>query len=297
MNSIFGKFTMTFDLYTRRKALTRSLGFVGSLALLTACKSEQVAHGSNLGLSQGLTTLDQYQGYSNAYEFGNAKSDPKRHMDKLNIDNWKVEVDGKSYDLDILRDRPFDDLDSMDFDFRCVEAWGMRVNYNGYTLSEIINRFGDPSKKYVSFTCVEQDGLPGQGSFSSFQWPYTEALTMQEAMHPLCWAVFGNYGVQSKANGAPLRINVPWKYGFKSAKFIVKIECTDEKPPATWNRISQSEYGWYSNVYPTIDHPRWSQATHRMITTEGTTRVDTLPYNGYEAEVGHMYKGDIYEYR
>ena len=286
---------MTYDLYTRRKAITRSLGFVGAAALLSACKGNTAATQASTGVS-GLTTLEQYQGYSNAYEFGTSKGDPAKHMDKLDITNWKVKVDDKSYDLDVLRGRPFADLDSMDFDFRCVEGWGMRVNYNGYSLSEIINRFGDPSKKYVSFTCVEQDSLPGQRR-SGFQWPYTEALTMEEAMNPLCWAVFGNYGIQSKPNGAPFRINVPWKYGFKSAKFIVKMECTDEKPPATWNRISQSEYGWYSNVYPSIDHPRWSQATHRMITEDGTTRVNTLPYNGYEAEVSHMYKGDIYEYR
>ena len=288
--------------FNRRKFITRSMGFVGMSALATQ---------SQAGLFDWLkgepaepvvvdrtipSTFEQYRAYSNAYEFGTGKKDPAKHEDTLITEGWEVATDSGTIDLDTIRGRSFSDLRSMDFNFRCVEAWGMRVNYNGFPLSEILEEFGDTSKKYVAFESVQQDGLPGQRGFG-FNWPYTEALTMEEAMHPLCWAVFGNYGKESVANGAPLRINVPWKYGFKSAKFIVGIRCTDERPPATWNRISQREYGWYSNVYPDIDHPRWRQDTHRHITEAGTTRIPTLRYNGYEAEVAHMYPGEDYDYR
>ena len=293
------------DVYVNRRSIIRSLGFAGAGTLLAnnaqagffdwltgSDGSPEVPSGT-----PGLTTLEQYKGYSNAYEFGTGKSDPGNKADDWNPGPWTVNIDGTDRTLDQVRGRPFAELQSEDFDFRCVEAWGMRVNYNGFPLSDILQEFGDVSKKYVAFTCVEDESLPGQGRFSSFNWPYTEALTMEEAMHPLCWAVFGNYGEPSKANGAPFRINVPWKYGFKSAKFIVKIECTDEKPPATWNRISQSEYGWYSNVYPEINHPRWSQASHRMITSDGTNRIPTKRYNGYEDQVAHMYPGADMDYR
>lgn len=288
---------MTRALYNRRKFITRSMGFVGATALLAGCKQEAVQAASPVPSGPpGMTTLNQYKGYSNAYEFGTSKSDPATNEHRLITDDWKVDIDGNSHSIDTIRGMPFSELQSKDFDFRCVEAWGMRVNYNGLPLSELLREFGDTSKKYVSFTCVQQDDLPGQGRFSSFNWPYQEALTMEEALHPLTWAVFGNYGEPSKANGAPFRINVPWKYGFKSAKFVVGIECTDVRPVATWNRLSQSEYGWYSNVYPTIDHPRWSQSSHRQITMDGTNRIPTLRYNGYADQVEHMYPNSDREY-
>ena len=287
----------TENQYNRRKFLTRSMGFVGAATLLAGCQSESGSATTEEEVVSGNTTLEQYKGYTNAYEFGTSKSDPAKYEDTLVTEGWQVDFDGKSMDIDTLRGMPFGDLESEWFDFRCVERWGMRVNYNGYPLSKLIEEYGDPSKKYVSFTCVEQNNLPGQGGFSSFNWPYTEALTMEEAMHPLTWAVYGNYGTPSKANGAPFRINVPWKYGFKSPKFIVKVECVDDKPPATWNRISQREYGWYSNVYPEISHPRWSQEKHRLILESGTQNVSTLPYNGYADQVEHLYPGERYDYR
>ena len=243
-----------------------------------------------------LTTFEQYRGYSNAYEFGTSKTDPAKYEAQLVTEGWTVNIDGQIRDIDQIRGMPFSSLRSEEFDFRCVEAWGMRVNYNGFPLSEILSKYADTSKKYVSFTSVEQDGLRGQKGFG-FQWPYTEALTMEEAMHPLCWAVFGNYGKESVANGAPFKVNIPWKYGFKSPKFVVGITTTDELPPATWNRISQSEYGWYSNVYPQISHPRWRQDTHRHITEAGTDRIETLRYNGYEEQVAHMYPMEDWNYR
>ena len=279
--------------FNRRKLITSAMGFAG-LTALSACGHEVVAE-TEVDRTV-LTDFDQYRGYSNAYEFGTSKSDPAKYEDQLITRPWAVNIDRKVYDISQIRGMPFSELPEGEFNFRCVEAWGMRVNYNGFPLSEILSKFADTSKKYVSFTSVQQDGLRGQKGFG-FQWPYTEALTMEEAMHPLCWAVFGNYGKESVANGAPFRINIPWKYGFKSPKFVVGIRTTDEKPPATWNRISQSEYGWYSNVYPDISHPRWSQSTHRHITSAGTDRIETLRYNGYEAEVAHMYPGEDWDYR
>ena len=278
--------------FNRRKLITAALGFTGA-GILAGCQSEPTEPLD----PNALTSFDQYRGYSNAYEFGTNKTDPAKYEDQLVTEGWTVNIDGQVRDIDQIRGMPFSALNEGVFNFRCVEAWGMRVHYNGFPLSQILSKFVDTNKKYVSFTCVQQDGLRGQGGFSSFNWPYTEALTMEEAMHPLTWAVFGNYGRESVANGAPFKINIPWKYGFKSPKFVVGIESTDTIPPATWNRISQSEYGWFSNVYPDISHPRWSQSTHRHITESGTDRIDTLRYNGYEAEVAHMYPKEDWEYR
>ena len=247
---------------------------------------------------EGISTFKQYHDYSNMYEFGTSKADPgrKEHLASHLLEDWAVDFNGTIMDIDTLMGVPFSGLKEEIFDFRCVEAWGMRVHYNGMPLSELIKKFGDTSKKYVAFTSKVDDAYPGQGRFSTLDWPYREALTMEEAMNPLCWAVFGNYGVQSIANGAPFRINIPWKYGFKSPKAVVKVEFLDEMPPSTWNRLARREYGWYSNVYPKLSHPRWSQASHRMITEDGTETVDTLRYNGYEEQVAHLYKGDDRQY-
>ena len=289
--------------YNRRQALRAGMGFVGLTALAAPAQAglfdwfkggEATPEVARDPLE--LSTFQQYRSYSNAYEFGTSKGDPAQHEDTLITEGWTVDLDGQIRDIDQIRGMPFGELPEEDFNFRCVEAWGMRVNYNGFPLSQLLKEYGDINKKYVAFTCVHQDGLPGQRGFG-FNWPYTEALTMEEAMHPLTWAVFGNYGKESVANGAPLRINIPWKYGFKSPKFVVGIHTTDDMPPATWNRISQREYGWYSNVYPDIDHPRWRQSTHRHITESGTTRIPTLRYNGYEEEVRHMYPGEDWDYR
>ena len=285
--------------YFNRRNIIRGLGFAGASALMAtnaqaglfdlfkrSNESTDVPSGT-----PGLTRLDQYRAYSNAYEFGTSKSDPAAHEDSMVTEGWTVNVDGKIYDIDTLRGMPFAQLPEQDFDFRCVEAWGMRVNYNGFSLSNILNAYGDTSKKFVRFTSVQQDDLPGQGLFSSFSWPYTETLTMEEAMNPICWAVFGNYGTESVANGAPFRVNVPWKYGYASPKFVVGIECTDDHDEGTWGKLSRQEYaGDMKIVNPNQPHPRWSQASHRHITSDGTSRIPTQYLNGYEAEVGHLYK-------
>ena len=294
----------TKEQWDRRKIITRGLGFAGASAILGSA-----AYGkwfdwptSNLGIANdmepitGKTTREQYRGYSNGYELGQGKSDPLTHEKSMITTNWMVDFDGQELTLDQIRGRSFADLQSEWFNLRCVEAWSMYVNYNGFPLSELIKEYGDVSKKYVAFTCVQQPGLPGQNR-RGFDWPYVEAYTMEEAMNPLTWAVFGNYGEPSVANGSPFRVNCPWKYGFKSPKWVVKIECTDTKPPATWNQISSREYGWYSNVYPAIPHNRWRQDSERFISEGGTKRRPTKIYNGYEDQVAHMYPGNMNEYR
>ena len=178
----------------------------------------------------------------------------------------------------------------------------MVIPYNGRPLRELIDAV-EPmtSARYVAFTSVlRPEEMPGQASpFSSLDWPYVEALTIEEAVHPLTFATFGVYGDQNlPQNGMPFRITVPWKYGFKSAKFIVRITFTEERPAATWHLEAPGEYGWYSNVYPSISHPRWSQATERRIWGEGDIeRIPSRPYNGYGNEVAHLYPGSKQQYR
>ena len=197
---------------------------------------------------------------------------------------------------------PFSHLEERIYDFRCVEAWSMVIPYNGRPLRDII-KVVEPmgSARYVAFTSVYRpDELPGQASaFSTLEWPYVEALTLEEAVHPLTFSTFGVYGDRHlPQNGLPFRITVPWKYGFKSPKFIVRITFTKDRPNATWHRENPSEYGWYSNVYPSISHPRWSQATERRIWGDGDIeRIPSRPFNGYAEQVAHLYPGSKQQYR
>ena len=178
----------------------------------------------------------------------------------------------------------------------------MVLPYNGRPLGDIL-KVVEPlgSARYVSFTSVlRPEQMPGQASaFSTLDWPYVEALTIEEAMHPLTFATFGVYGDQVlPQNGMPFRITVPWKYGFKSPKFVVRVTFTETRPDATWHIENPREYGWYSNVYPDISHPRWSQATERRIWNEGDIeRIPSRLYNGYAEEVAHLYPGDRQQYR
>ena len=254
-----------------------------------------------------ITTKYAATHYNNAYEFGWNKSDPAQRSGDFQMRPWTVTIDGLchrpgTFDVDDLMGTPFNQLEERIYDFRCVEAWSMVIPYNGRPLRDILAAV-EPmgSARYVAFTSVlRPEEMPGQASlFSSLEWPYVEALTLQEAMHPLAFATFGVYGDhQLPQNGMPFRITLPWKYGFKSAKFIARITFTEEQPPATWNLTNPREYGWYSNVYPDIDHPRWSQATERRIWGEGDiTRMPSRPYNGYADAVAHLYLGDKKQYR
>ena len=240
-------------------------------------------------------TLEEIQTYNNYYEFGTGKTDPADNAHMLEISPWSVKVDGM---VDNPGDYALDDLlagltvEDRIYRFRCVEAWSMVVPWNGIELADILNKVGVQSgAKYVAFeTVVQPENMPGvQRRVLDF--PYVEGLRLDEAMHPLTIMATGIYGEPiSKQNGAPMRLVVPWKYGYKSIKSIVRITLTDEEPPTSWNKAISREYGFYSNVNPEVDHPRWSQATERKIGGGlFAARQDTLMLNGYADEVASLY--------
>ncbi len=242
-------------------------------------------------------SLEDITSYNNFYEFGTAKEDPKRHAGNLTTDPWAIEVDGLvdrpgSYDLaDVLAGKTIEDRI---YRFRCVEAWSMVVPWNGFELRALLEQVGvQPSAKYVAFeTLVRPEEMPGQ-RYPILDWPYVEGLRLDEVMHPLTLMATGIYGEpMPNQNGAPIRLVVPWKYGFKSIKSIVRLTLTAEEPPCTWNLQNPREYGFYSNVNPEVDHPRWSQATERRIGGGlFSPREPTLMFNGYADEVAGLYAG------
>ena len=249
-------------------------------------------------LAQSLepNTLSDIRSYNNYYEFGTGKEDPAQNAHKLDTSNWTIKVDG-------LVDNPGDysladllgglSVEERIYRFRCVEAWSMVVPWNGVELADVLDRVGvKSSAKYVAFeTVVQPDNMIGvQRRVIPF--PYVEGLRLDEARHPLTLLATGIYGEpMANQNGAPVRLVVPWKYGFKSIKSIVRITLTDKQPPATWNLINAREYGFYSNVNPNVSHPRWSQASERRIGGGlFVSRQDTLMFNGYE-EVASLYDG------
>ena len=236
--------------------------------------------------------------YNNFYEFGTDKADPARHAHALQTSPWSVVVEGLvnkpgRYALeDLLKLSP---MEERIYRLRCVEGWSMVIPWVGYSLSALIKRVEPQgSAKYVEFvTLADAKQMPGLRS-RVLDWPYTEALRLDEALHPLTLLAFGMYGeVLPKQNGAPVRLVVPWKYGFKSAKSIVKIRFIEQEPRTAWNKAAANEYGFYSNVNPDVDHPRWSQATERRIGEDGlfARKRKTLLFNGYEAQVGQLYAG------
>jgi sulfoxide reductase catalytic subunit YedY len=244
-----------------------------------------------------LTTLKDITSYNNFYEFGTDKSDPARNAGRLKTRPWVVTVDGlvkkkKTIDIDaILKLHPLEDRV---YRFRCVEAWSMVIPWVGYSLSEFINQCEPlPSAKYVQFLSLADTKQMTGLMQSSIDWPYSEGLRMDEAMHPLTLLTVGLYGeTLPNQDGAPVRIIVPWKYGFKSAKSIVTVRFLDKMPPTTWNEQGPNEYGFYSNVNPKVDHPRWSQKTERRIGQAFyAQRKTTLMFNGYGEQVASLYNG------
>mgnify|MGYP001398970912 FL=1 len=241
-----------------------------------------------------LTDYGDVTGYNNFYEFGTDKADPARHAHALQTSPWSVEIEGLvnkpgRYALeDLLKLSP---MEERIYRLRCVEGWSMVIPWVGYSLSALIKRVEPQgSARYVEFvTLADPKQMPGLRS-RVLDWPYTEALRLDEALHPLTLLTFGMYGeVLPKQNGAPVRLVVPWKYGFKSAKSIVKIRFIEQEPRTAWNKAAANEYGFYSNVNPDVDHPRWSQATERRI---GELRKrPTLPFNGYADQVAGLYQG------
>lgn len=242
-----------------------------------------------------VTDKDDVTGYNNFYEFGTNKSDPKEYSRDFKTTPWKVEIGGHcdkpgSYDYEDLVSPH--KLEERIYRFRCVEAWSMVVPWVGIPLADMLKRFEPNSKsKYVAFeTLNDPDQMPGVRR-PVLDWPYVEGLRIDEAMHPLTLMTVGVFGEQlPNQNGAPLRLIVPWKYGFKSIKSIVRITFTDKLPPTSWNLASASEYGFYSNVNPQKDHPRWSQEKERTIGDSFfTPKKPTLMFNGYEDEVASLY--------
>ena len=242
-------------------------------------------------------SLEDITAYNNYYEFGTGKEDPARNAAGLVTQPWSITVDGLvdnpgTFSLAELTDGLT--VEERIYRFRCVEAWSMVVPWNGVELADILARVGvQANARYVAFeTVVQEDVMPGvQNRVIPF--PYVEGLRLDEAMHPLTLLATGIWGQpMPNQNGAPIRLVVPWKYGFKSIKSIVRITLQEEQPPTTWNIINAGEYGFYSNVNPQVDHPRWSQATERRIGGGlFAGRVDTLMFNGYESEVASLYDG------
>ena len=273
---------------------------MAGLATLTATPAlaRIEAAKSPLSTDEAPNSLEDITSYNNFYEFGFGKSDPAAYAGALTTDPWSITIDGLvdrpgSYDLaDVMKDQP---LEERIYRLRCVEAWSMVIPWIGFELAGLLKRVGVQSgAKYVAFeTLLRPDEMPGQRS-ASMPWPYREGLRLDEAMHPLTILATGLYGdPMPKQNGAPIRLVVPWKYGFKSIKSIVKITLTDRQPVTTWNAMQPREYGFYANVNPQVDHPRWSQATERRIGEDGllAKKRKTLMFNGYEAQVGQLYAG------
>jgi sulfoxide reductase catalytic subunit YedY len=248
-------------------------------------------------LSEKPNSFDDITGYNNYYEFGTGKGDPARYAHTLKPRPWSVQVTGEAAKLgtftleDILAPHA---LEERIYRFRCVEAWSMIVPWVGFPLSDLLSRFEPTSRaKYVQFfTLADPKQMPGL-SYRVLEWPYREGLTIEEAMHPLTLLTVGVYGkALPNQNGAPLRLIVPWKYGFKSIKSIVRIHFLEREPQTSWNMAAPQEYGFYSNVNPEVDHPRWSQASERRLGGSiFATRVPTLMFNGYADEVASLYSG------
>ena len=236
--------------------------------------------------------------YNNYYEFGMDKSDPSKYAHTLKTSPWTLKIEGevvapKTFDIDALR--KLAPLEERVYRMRCVEGWSMVIPWVGYSLSALLRQVQPTGNaRYVEFiTDVQPDNMPGLGA-RSIDWPYVEGLRLDEAMHPLTLLTLGMYGkVLPNQNGAPVRLVVPWKYGFKSAKSIVAIRFVEKQPASSWMKSIPSEYGFYSNVNPEVSHPRWSQATERRIGEDGlfTPKRKTLMFNGYGNEVASLYQG------
>lgn len=307
--------------YLERRSLIKKMGFVGAGSLLASTTSAQargldffsskeeqtfvtspIKFKASSSDSQVLTPENKVISHNNFYEFGTKKSDPVNNAQSFKVNPWQLKVSGevnKPFTLD------YDDLfsryaiEERIYRLRCVEAWSMVIPWLGFSLSNIIKQADPTSKaKYVAFeTLHDPEQMPGQRSRrvgGGIDYPYVEGLRLDEAMNPLTLMSVGLYGkTLPPQNGAPIRLVVPWKYGFKSIKSVVGIKLVEKMPPTTWNILAPREYGFYANVNPDVDHPRWSQASERRITSGGLfarNRIETLPFNGYGEEVSSLYK-------
>jgi sulfoxide reductase catalytic subunit YedY len=286
-----------------RRQMVTGLGAMAAMAALpnkAFAMSKLSVKPTDYAVPDRATTPEsKAQSYNNFYEFGTDKDQPAKNAGTLRVRPWTVQIEGlvkqpKTVDIDALT--AYRPLEQRVYRFRCVEAWSMVIPWDGYPLAELI-KFADPlpGAKFVQFISLADKSQMKQIGSSGIDPPYSEGLRMDEAMNPLTLLTFGSYG-ETLANqqGAPVRVIVPWKYGFKSAKSIVKIRFLEKAPHTTWNDLSSEEYGFYSNVNPKVDHPRWSQASERLLNTTGSLfdkRVPTLMFNGYSDQVAPMYAG------
>lgn len=307
------------SVYRDRRDLLKKIGFLGAGSLLAQSPSANaldffsrkesptfqrhtLSYQKSLASPEVLTPEVKVSSHNNFYEFGTGKGDPIENAQAFKVNPWQLSISGEVDKPYILG---YDDLfqqfelEERIYRLRCVEAWSMVIPWVGFSLAQLIKKAAPNSKaKYVAFeTLYDPEQMPGQKSRrigGGVAYPYVEGLRIDEAMNPLTFMSVGLYGKTLPAqNGAPIRLVVPWKYGFKSIKSIVGIKLVERKPPTTWNILAANEYGFYANVNPEVDHPRWSQASERRITTGGLfarNRIATLPFNGYGEEVAHLYK-------
>ena len=287
--------------YNKRREFVKSLGLgLGSLTLSTLPGLNQSY--ANTDLSK-LTSYEDVTTYNNYYEFGTGKSDPYIKSQSFKTQPWNISIEGEveepiNFSIEEIL-TTFNSEERVQR-LRCVEGWSMIIPWMGFSLSELLNKVKiKPEAKYVKFISVfDPEQMVGQRR-AVLNWPYAEGLRLDEAMHPLTTVVTGLYGkTLPNQNGAPLRIFIPWKYGFKSGKAIVKIELVKDMPTSSWMWASPREYGFYSNVNPNVNHPRWSQATERVIGEDiFAPRIKTLMFNGYGDEVANLYSGmDLKKY-
>ncbi len=280
--------------------LAAAPSFIGSSAIAQERKAQKLkTTSSSFSTVEKPNSYEDVTTYNNFYEFGTGKSDPAENAHTLTTRPWTIDVGGMVNNpgkLDIEKLLTKFTLEERIYRFRCVEAWSMVIPWVGIPLADVLKQYDvQGSAKYVAFeTLLRPEEMPGQSStFSSLPWPYVEGLRMDEAMHPLTILAVGLYGeVLPNQNGAPVRLVVPWKYGFKSIKSIVSMKLTEDEPPTSWNKAGPREYGFYSNVNPTVNHPRWSQATERRIGAGiFAKRIETLMFNGYADQVASLYEG------
>jgi sulfoxide reductase catalytic subunit YedY len=292
-------------IYNDRRNFIKNLGLIlGSTALSAFANKSFAALHTLPSFAQAkerekekLSSLKDITSYNNYYEFGTSKSDPYDYAEKLNIDPWSISIEGSvtkplKLDLDeLIKEMP---LEERIYRLRCVEGWSMVIPWVGIPLHALLKKVSpNGNAKYVEFVSLKRPSeMIGQKE-DMLDWPYTEGLRLDEAMHPLTILAVGLYGkVLPKQNGAPIRLVVPWKYGFKSIKAITKIRLVEKMPISTWMKANPKEYGFYANVNPRVDHPRWSQTTERRVGESLLTpRLKTQMFNGYQEEVAHLYQG------
>ena len=282
-------------LYNKRRKFIKSIGL--GLGSLTLSSMSLLNNANSLENDSELTSYNDITTYNNYYEFGTGKSDPYKNSQEFKVKPWNISIEGEvESPITLSADEILSSYPSEEriYRLRCVEGWSMVIPWMGFSLSKLLNRVSIKTEaKFVEFVSVyDPEQMKGQ-RYPVLNWPYREGLRIDEAMHPLTTVVTGLYGkTLPNQNGAPLRIFVPWKYGFKSAKGIVKIKLVKKMPTSSWMKASPREYGFYSNVNPNVNHPRWSQASERVIGGNLLSpRVETKMFNGYGDEVANLYSG------